>query len=76
MRPSSRAAGPSSPRCRRRRPPQPSRSAELTTKPVAALMLRLTGLDLTRCPVCHAGRLRVVAVFGPGQIPAPALDTP
>jgi hypothetical protein len=53
-------------------PPEAPAAAE----PVAALMLRLTGLDITRCPVCHAGRLRVVAVFGPGQIPAPALDTP
>jgi hypothetical protein len=52
-------------------PPEAPAAAE----PVAALMLRLTGLDITRCPVCHAGRLRVVAVFGPGQIPAPALDT-
>jgi hypothetical protein len=38
-------------------------------------MLRLTGVDITRCPVCHAGRLRLVAVFQPGQIRAPALDT-
>jgi len=38
---------------------------------VVALMLRLTGVDLTRCPVCHAGRLRVVAIFRPGQIPVP-----
>jgi len=47
----------------------------LAAEPLAALMLRLTGLDITRCPVCHAGRLRVVAVFGPGEIAAPALDT-
>ena len=44
-------------------------------EPMAALLLRVTGVDITRCPVCHAGRLRVVAVFGPGQLPAPALDT-
>jgi hypothetical protein len=44
-------------------------------EPVAALMLRLTGVDIARCPVCHAGRLRLVAVLRPGQIPAPALDT-
>ena len=44
-------------------------------EPVATLMFRLTGVDITRCPVCHAGRLRVVATFRPDQIPAPALDT-
>ena len=42
-----------------------------TAEPVAALMFRLTGVDIGQCPVCHAGRLRVVAVFRPGQIPAP-----
>jgi len=44
-------------------------------EPVATLMLRVTGVDITQCPVCHAGRLRLVAVLRPGQIPAPALDT-
>ena len=44
-------------------------------EPVATLMLRLTGVDIGQCPVCQAGRLRLVAVFHPGQIPAPALDT-
>jgi hypothetical protein len=44
-------------------------------EPVAALLLRLTGVDITQCPVCHAGRLRTMAVFRPGQIPVPALDT-
>ncbi len=42
---------------------------------VAALVHRLTGVDITRCPVCRAGRLRLVALFRPGQCPAPALDT-
>lgn len=42
---------------------------------VAALLRRLTGVDLTRCPVCQQGRLRVVAVFRPGELPVPALDT-
>ncbi len=59
----------------RKAPPGPSRSAELTTKPVAALMFRWTGVDIGQCPACHAGRLRVIAVFQPGQLPAPALDT-
>jgi hypothetical protein len=43
-------------------------------EPVATLILRLTGLDIGQCPVCHAGHLRLVAVLRPGQIPAPALD--
>jgi hypothetical protein len=53
------------------RPPEPPAAPE----PVAALMRRLTGVDITRCPVCHAGRLRLVAVFQPGHLPAPALDS-
>ena len=44
-------------------------------EPVAALMRRLTGVDIEQCPMCHTGRLRVVAVFRPGQSPVPALDT-
>jgi len=44
-------------------------------EPVAALMLRVTGVDIGQCPVCHAGRLRLIALFRPGQIPTPALDT-
>ena len=42
---------------------------------VAALLLRLTGVDITQCPVCRAGHLRVTAVFRPGHPPAPVLDT-
>jgi len=42
---------------------------------VATLLQRLTGVDLTRCPVCRQGRLRVVAVFGPGARPVLAPDT-
>ncbi len=53
------------------RPPEPPAAPE----PVAALMRRLTGVDITQCPVCHAGRLRLVTVFTPGHLPAPALDT-
>jgi hypothetical protein len=44
-------------------------------EPVASLLFRLTGVDIEQCPVCHVGRLRIVAVLKPGQIPAPALDT-
>jgi hypothetical protein len=44
-------------------------------EPVATLMLRLTGVASGQCQVCQAGRLRLVAVFQPGQTPAPALDS-
>jgi len=44
-------------------------------EPVAALVQRLTGVDLTRCLACRAGRLRIVAVFRPGARPVPAWDT-
>jgi len=50
-------------------------SAELMTKPAATLLFRLTGADIEQCPACHAGRLRVLAVFAPGQCPVLALDT-
>ena len=42
---------------------------------VAALMLRVTGVDITRCPVCRQGRLRRVGVLPPGALPAAVLDT-
>jgi hypothetical protein len=44
-------------------------------EPVAALVQRLTGVDIAQCPVCRAGRLRLVAVFRPGARPVPARDT-
>ncbi len=37
---------------------------------VAALMLRLTGIDIERCPVCQEGRLRLVAILAPTTSPA------
>jgi hypothetical protein len=42
---------------------------------VAALLLRVTGVDLTRCPVCGAGRLHVVGLLPPGALPVPIWDT-
>ena len=42
---------------------------------VAALMLRLTGVDLTRCPVCREGRLHVVGRLRPGALSVPLWDT-
>jgi len=37
---------------------------------VAALMLRLTGVDIELCPVCQEGRLRIVAILTPTTSPA------
>jgi hypothetical protein len=42
---------------------------------VAALVHRLTGVDLTRCPACRVGHLRFLASFRPGHLPAPPLDS-
>jgi len=39
--------------------------AEAPIESVAALMLRLTGLDIERCPVCPQGRLRVTEILAP-----------
>jgi len=62
-------------RCRDLLGAVPLPEAPAAPEPVAALMLRLTGLDITRCPVCRAGHLRIVAGFRPGHLPAPVLDT-
>jgi putative transposase len=51
------------------------RSAPAAAEPLANLMFRLTGVDITRCPTCHLGRLHVVAIFRPGHLPAPVLDS-
>ena len=42
---------------------------------VATLMHRLTGVDITQCPVCRVGRLHCVATFRPGHLPVARLDT-
>ena len=49
--------------------------APAAPEPVAALVLRVTGIDLTRCPVCRTGRLRVVGLLRPGALPVPVWDT-
>jgi hypothetical protein len=46
-------------------PPAPPESAQ-------ALMLRVTGLDIARCPVCQQGQLRQVERLAPAP---PAWDT-
>ena len=42
---------------------------------VAALLLRLTGVDLTRCPVCRTGRLHVVGLLRLEPLAVPVWDT-
>jgi hypothetical protein len=44
---------------------QPPAPAERPLESVQALMLRLTGLDIERCAVCHRGRLHVIEIFPP-----------
>lgn len=43
-------------------PPAPAAAA---IESVAALMLRLTGIDIARCPRCHQGRLHVTEILPP-----------
>jgi len=49
--------------------------APAAPEPVAALVLRVTGIDITRCPVCRTGRLRVVGLLRPGARPVLVWDT-
>jgi len=35
---------------------------------IEAVMLRLTGIDIRRCPVCHRGRMLVIEI-----LPSPKL---
>ena len=49
--------------------PPPQHEAALDT------LRRLTGVDLTRCPVCHEGTLCVVARLAPGTLTPALLDT-
>jgi hypothetical protein len=48
---------------------QPPAPADHPVESVQALMLRLTGLDIARCAVCHRGRLHVVEIFPPTPRP-------
>lgn len=45
---------------------------------LAAMMLRLTGIDIQRCPHCHQGRLRVIMTLAPTvpRKPAPKATGP
>ena len=44
---------------------QPSPPAEGVSLSTAALLLQLTGLDLTRCPVCRIGRMGGTVLLAP-----------
>jgi putative transposase len=48
---------------------QPPAPPALPNESVQALMLRLTGIDIARCPVCQQGRLRRTEILAP--IPHP-----
>ena len=48
------------------------------TESVSALMLRLTGIDIERCPICQQGRLRVTEILAPTPLltrRVPLVDT-
>ena len=51
-------------RCRALLAPPPAPAA-VALESVAALMLRLTGIDIERCPRCHQGRLHVTEILPP-----------
>src|SRR5712691_1399183 len=42
---------------------QPSAPPAAAVESVPALMLRLTGIDIERCPICEQGRLRVTEIL-------------
>ena len=57
---------------------QPPAPLAPPTESVSALMLRLTGIDIERCPVCQQGRLRVTEILVPTSPPTrcvPVVDT-
>ena len=55
-------------RCRQLLAQPPAPAAPLSES-VPALMLRLTGVDIARCGVCHRGRLHVIEIFPPTPRP-------
>jgi len=44
---------------------QPPPSTETTPESIDALMLRLTGVDIRRCPFCHRGQMEVIEILRP-----------
>jgi hypothetical protein len=51
---------------------QPALESVPAPESAEAMMLRLTGIDIHRCPHCHKGRLRLVMVLAPGTPARPA----
>jgi hypothetical protein len=60
-------------RCRAVLGPSPSPPAA-PIESVSALMLRLTGIDIARCPLCPQGRLHVTEILAPTPAPPPRLS--
>lgn len=54
---------------------QPVPEVPAAAESVAALMRRLTGVDLTLCQVCRVGRLHVVGLLRPEVLPRLVWDT-
>ena len=57
---------------------QPAVPADRPVESVHTLMLRLTGIDIDRCPVCHQGRVHVTAILPSASRPprlAPIWDS-
>ena len=52
---------------------QPPQAPRPEPESLHALMLRLSGIDIERCPVCQRGRLRITEVLPP--VSAPVWDT-
>ena len=46
---------------------QPQPEPALAPESVDVMMLRLTGIDIYRCPYCHQGRLRVFITLAPSH---------
>jgi hypothetical protein len=60
-------------RCRQLldQPPPPVPTAE----PMAAVMLRVMGVDVLRCPICGCGRMAITLILPRPDGPSPAPDT-
>jgi hypothetical protein len=50
---------------------QPTPEASPSSESAAAMMLRLTGIDIRRCPYCHQGSLQLVMVLEPSPSAKP-----
>jgi len=57
---------------------QPASPSPATVESVPALLRRLTGLDIERCPLCQHGRLHITEILAPMRSPpgrVPRVDT-